>query len=552
MTFKKILLSLFLPAALSGYSQSVIDSVWTLVSDATGGDYVTDLYVTPNGNSYVLGHIGQLPGNPNVDGLMLLKSDSDGAEVWRQYIFPVNGNWGLFAKGVTGDMQGNVYVLFNENYRYSDHASARVLLRKYDAAGSILWTQCITPDQNGLIESPATRQLIYKDGFLFCGGSLYQDVLASGSSMDGLIYKFDADDGSVVNRITYNSSYNSDDLFRDIHVDAAGSIWAIGRSRGYAGPGGVYSHYDSLTARYSPEGNLLWQHRLNGSGNSEDWGINLDVDANGNAVISSQLKALSISQKQVHAQKLSSSGVVQWTHTYQGSSSEYNWDQPVEFMPNGNVLLVNSCADGIRSVALNAASGAVIWENFYERDDTGAYNRPRHTLVDDQGNIYITGRSRDNTPMGDGYDMATLKYSPSGELLWESHYSYGNYDTAGDEGVKLGLDASGNLYAIGWIQDAANNDDFALLKYGASSLSVQPFTAENTKVYPNPAVDFVRVRSDVALTSAELYDLGGRLVRQWKLSTPDERLDLEGIAPSVYLLQVRTTDGSSSFKISKM
>ncbi len=551
MNLKKLLLAVFLGVVAAADAQSLSNPEWTLVSDATNSDHVTDLYVTASGDSYVIGHIGQLPGNPNFDGLMLIKANNAGEELWRQYIFPVNGNWGLFAKGITGDADGNVYLLFNENYRYTDHTSARVILRKYDSSGALIWSQYVTPDQEALIEAPVSRQLIYQDGYLYCGGSLYQNVLAAGSSMDALIYKLSAADGTVASRIVYNSPFASDDLFRDIHVDGSGSIWAIGRSRGYVGPGGIYSHYDSLTARFAPDGTLMWEHRLNGSGNSEDWGINLTVDQAGNAFISSQLKALSISQKQVHVQKLSAAGTVQWTHTYQGSSSEYNWDQPVEMMPNGNVLLVNSCAEGIRSVALNAGSGAVVWENFYERDDTGAYNRPRHAMVDPQGNIYITGRSRDNTPMGDGYDMVTLKYSPAGNLVWESHYTYGNYDTAGDEGVKLGHDEDGNVYAIGWIQDAANNNDFALLKYGESSLSTPDIATLQAIAYPNPAAGFINLSSPGEMVSATLYDLGGRAVRTWEVRGLEARLGLDGLAPALYMLAVTGPAGTKTIKINK-
>jgi hypothetical protein len=36
--------------------------------------------------------------------------------------------------------------------------------------------------------------------------------------------------------------------------------------------------------------------------------------------------------------------------------------------------------------------------------------------VDEQGNVYVTGRSPDS---GTDYDYATLKYDSNGNLLWE-------------------------------------------------------------------------------------------------------------------------------------
>jgi hypothetical protein len=385
---------------------------------------------------------------------------------------------------------------------------------------------------------------------LYLAGS--QTSLETISNMDGMIIKIDGASGSLVQKIIFESEYQSDDTFRDVQVSDSGEMWAIGRSRGYMWPGGIYSHYDANVVKYNADGVLQWEHRENGTSNNEDFGINLTIDDEGNCYTSNQLRMLSVSQKKVVAQKIDPDGNVVWSYQYQGSSSEYNFKQPIELLPNGNVALVTSNSNGIVTTCLNGQTGAQIWMQNYNRNNMGAANHQRDMMTDADGNIYITGVSRDNTPFGAGYDMVTMKYDSAGNLQWLSNFNYGNYATMGDDGVGLKMDAAGNIYAIGWTSHGENyNDDFLLLKYGSNLLGTPTHQIAKIVVYPNPASDRLNVDLPEMTSVQKIFitDFGGRTIKSWD-NAPIE-FDISELANAVYLLTVQTDTGTFTHKFVK-
>lgn len=536
------------------FAQQEITPSWSFMADATSTDGVTDFWVSQEGSSYILGQITTLPGIAHMDGLMFVKVNSAGEELWRKYIHAADTNWTLMAKGVAGDDSGNTYIVYNESYRYTDYTNNRVIIKKYNPQGNVLWTQDLTENLQGRLESLIAREVFYKNGYLYMAGSYTANLFADSDS-DGLVYKVNAANGIVDEKIVYDSDYSSDDYFRQAEVDDSGNIWVIGRSRGLNGPGGIYSDYDSLIVKYDAEGNKLWEGILNGSGNSEDHGINLAIDSEGNSYTSSQVKQIGVNQRLVVIRKYSSAGQVIWTHNFQGSSSGHNYKQPVKVLPNGNVVFVTSNEDGINTVVLNGAAGTQVWAANYNRSGAGAANHQRDAIVDSEGNIIITGVSRDNTPFGAGYDMVTLSYSSTGEMNWLSNFNHGNYDTMGDDGVVLRQDSTGNIYAIGWTQEADFNDDFLLLKYGSAVMGMKDNLSGDIKLYPNPANDFTFLSLQEGMTADNvmLHDMNGRIIKDWKgfELSGNVRLDLDGVSKGIYLLTVKSGAALSSFKIIK-
>ena len=95
------------------------------------------------------------------------------------------------------------------------------------------------------------------------------------------------------------------------------------------------------------------------------------------------------------------------------------------------------------------------------------YNGPGNSIdvaqalaLDNLGNIYVTGYSQGN---GTGYDYATIKYDPNGNMKWVARYNGpGNwYDYA----YAIAVDNSGNVYVTGTSPDINRVDDYATVKY---------------------------------------------------------------------------------------
>jgi hypothetical protein len=141
---KKLYLKFLFAALLCGifsHAQTSIEPAWYYLGDATNTDNVADFWVNPQGDAYMIGHVSTMPGQPHPDGVMFIKTDTNGQELWRQYIYGTTTNWGLFAQAVIGDESGNVFVVLNENYRYTDYTNARVLVKKYAPNGDLIWSQ---------------------------------------------------------------------------------------------------------------------------------------------------------------------------------------------------------------------------------------------------------------------------------------------------------------------------------------------------------------------------------------------------------------------------
>ncbi len=527
---------------------------WTHNIDITNSDQATDIWVNPEGETYAFARIVNY--NDHLDALVITKTNNQGQEVWRRFLYAVNANWQLFANAVTGDENGNVYFMYNEKTRYTDSNRNRIAIRKYSPTGDLIWNQYLTDSVENRTEEANRRVLEYKNGALYLLGSMYDESLWTTQDLDGILYKVNANNGSVIFRKVYNSQYSSDDVLKDLAVNDNGEIWAIGRSRGYAYSGNIYSNYDSFTLKWNANGDLQWERRLNGAGNGEDFGINLTVDAAGNCYTSSQLKRLYINALQVVIEKLSPDGTVLWSTASVSSSTGYTAKQPVKILPNGNVVFATSNSEGINIIALNSDNGTQAWATNFNRNNLGAQNRQSDLAVDHNGNIYITGSSRDNTPYGDGIDMTTLKYSPDGQFEWYSHITFGNYATAGDFGdVVKWNPANESVYIVGSVQDANYNSNYLIAKYGESALEVPTLNQSPIQVYPNPTRDIVNVKLKPSENIAfELYDINGRLIRQWQADNQAEdhhQIDLSGVTQGVYVLKVNADDYNFSHKVIK-
>jgi len=102
-----------------------------------------------------------------------------------------------------------------------------------------------------------------------------------------------------------------------------------------------------------------------------------------------------------------------------------------------------------------------VWVRRY--NGSSDYNDyPSALILDDSGNVYVTGQSFSYTS---GYDYVTLKYYSDGDTAWVRRYNgTGNYD---DGAVALALDGAGNIYVTGWSVGTGTfyNFDYVTLKY---------------------------------------------------------------------------------------
>jgi hypothetical protein len=96
------------------------------------------------------------------------------------------------------------------------------------------------------------------------------------------------------------------------------------------------------------------------------------------------------------------------------------------------------------------SNGDTVWVRRYD-GPAHSYDEASCLAVDGNGNVYVTGKSASSLPPYINYDYLTIKYSPSGEILWTRRYSSsGNSD---DIPTSLVLDGSGSVYVTGSSED---------------------------------------------------------------------------------------------------
>ncbi len=102
------------------------------------------------------------------------------------------------------------------------------------------------------------------------------------------------------------------------------------------------------------------------------------------------------------------------------------------------------------------------WARIYESRTLPGYDVATDLVVDDQGNVYVTGYS---TNLPQGMDYYTIKYDASGKQVWAVYY---NGDANGDDqAVAIALDDNDNVYVGGTSSRLGSGFDFAVVKYNS-------------------------------------------------------------------------------------
>ncbi len=68
-------------------------------------------------------------------------------------------------------------------------------------------------------------------------------------------------------------------------------------------------------------------------------------------------------------------------------------------------------------------------------------------------------------------------------------------------------------------------------------------------VFPNPAKSYVAVRCAVPLRSVELFTLSGQRIKTREVAAKEAKLELNGVAPGLYLLKINSAEGSTVKKL---
>ncbi|MFA5417634.1 MAG: T9SS type A sorting domain-containing protein [Bacteroidales bacterium] len=236
----------------------------------------------------------------------------------------------------------------------------------------------------------------------------------NGNNMDIQTIKFNAETGEIIWQVVYDGSDQGLDVPSVITTDTDGNIIVAGIT--YVG-----NEVSYLVLKYDDNGNLLWsvtdQNMV-----ADSWfePTTVDVDASGNIGVTG----------------------------YGVNQAYYQCYYTIKYN----------------------AQGELVWKNLYQEGIAATANSIAHDVsFDNEGNCYVTG----NFAKYQKDEIATIKYSPSGEVMWFNTYKSGVDVTYGlaieffgsgvyvagchfgdwiDDGqLLLSLDQDGN---INWVQES--------------------------------------------------------------------------------------------------
>lgn len=184
--------------------------------------------------------------------------------------------------------------------------------------------------------------------------------------------------------------------------------------------------------------------------------------------------------------KFAEDGDFLWVARYDGPGHDLDYASAITVDNNGNVYVTGWSRDGSNlgsedfcTIKYNS-NGIQQWVARYNGgiDDWYYYDYAKAIQVDAAGNVYITGDTWGNSNLRDDY--VTIKYNQNGVLQWAKRYN--GPSSKEDIPNSLVLDASGNVYVTGGSVTTGKGYDMLTVKYNNSG--TQLWTAR----YDGPAM----------------------------------------------------------------
>jgi len=205
------------------------------------------------------------------------------------------------------------------------------------------------------------------------------------------------------------------------------------------------------------------------------------------------------------------------------------------------------------------ASGSIIWEETY---DIGEYDMLSSMEENKDGTILLggyaksekVGLKRDDSKGINDY--VAIKIDGDGEEKWRQEVGSNGDDVlqrlveTRDGGYVLA--GTSNGVVSGERNSSQGRHDFWVVKLSDKDKD-EDDSNSMVEAYPNPTDGFTNViiTSDFETGEAFLYDIRGRQLQQYTLSSRTLPVNLRGLPVGVYLITIKTDVGTDSIKILK-
>jgi hypothetical protein len=398
-------------------------------SAAFGPGSAQSVAVDDSGHVFIAGWFG---GTVNFGGgnltsagswdIYVAKFDADGNHIWSASFGDVNDE---YAYGLALDDLSNVILTgwfigtvdFGGGVLTSAGGFGDIYVVKFDAGGNHIWSARFgdADDQYAyeVAADPSGNVIVvgHFDGTVDFGGG----ALANIGGLDMYIAKFDVDGSHVW---SHSFAGTGTQWGQGVAVDSAGKVALTGYADGSVDFGGGVltssGSYDVVVAKFDADGNHLWSG-LFGDFNAQ-YGRAVTMDDSGNVVVTGSFR-----------------------NSIDFGAGPMN--TPVPFTEN--IFVVKFTTDGNH-----------VWSHRFG-DGTAGSQVGRDVVVDDVGNIIVTGAFAGTVDFGGGpftaggfgSDMFVARFTSAGSHYWSQSFGYSNAD---EEGRGVAVGESQNLILTGY------------------------------------------------------------------------------------------------------
>jgi uncharacterized delta-60 repeat protein len=443
---KKSLLTLFLLLnTFSALFGQEVDTVWIrrYNGPANLNDYPSALTLDDSGNVYIAGQ--SFSYNSGYD-YATLKYHPDGELVWLKR-YNGTGNYDDGATALALDDSGNLYVtgwsVGTGTFYNFDYVTI-----KYQPDGETTWVRRY-PGPVADHDDAATAITIDSAGNIYVTGHSWDLVTYD----DYATFKY-YPDGDTAWLRRYNDPANGYDHPKDLSVDPFGNLCLTGLSSSRD------NGFDYATIKYYPDSDTAWLRRYNGPGNSDDDACAIAVDVSGNIYVTGTSYD-NLADDDYATLKYYPDGDTAWVRRYNGTGNFVDQAADLALDRLGNICVTGKSYDSLTyfdyATVKYDSGGNQLWVRRYNGPGNGN-DEATAIATDDSGNVYVTGGSFGN---GTDFDFATLKYDPSGNLLWLKRFNGGK----DDKPTAIAIDSSGNVFVTGQSYQGETKYDYVTIKY---------------------------------------------------------------------------------------
>ncbi len=293
---------------------------------ADANDFGRAISLDASGNVYVTG--SSIESGTSTD-YATIKYNNNGVQQWVS-TYNGTGNSYDFVYAIAVDDGGNSYVTGSANGTGSSDDCVTI---KYNTDGVQQWAETYNGSANG--GDTGYSICLDSSGNVFVtGGSA-----GSGTSSDYLTIKYNSA-GVQQWASTYNSGGSSYDYANCIDVDNSGNAYVTG-TFAYS-EGGTSDNYGTI--KYNSTGDEQWVRIYDGPEGILDNANSITVDENGNSYIIGSIDGGSASFNQNLALvKYNTDGVQQWVQIYNGVANSNDAGLDVVLDTDGNIYVAGGC-----------------------------------------------------------------------------------------------------------------------------------------------------------------------------------------------------------------